>query len=592
MDLRKSTIKKTVELIQSNKLFLPPIQRDFVWDKKRMLYIFDSLYRGYPINNFIFWKLLPATAAKYPLHHFLSNYAEKIYVKHEPAPNHLLQNEVFSVIDGQQRLNSLYIGLCGTYRYKAGKKRNVEANLISSRLYFNLMTPANLKTEENLFNYWSDEDAKPEYFIPSDVPFEVGKVLKWEDADLEVNNAYEAILAELKKIDKKTVLSKFIEREYIIKQHLYRLHQMLNEESLYILEIDEQDLDKVVDIFIRINSGGLILKKSALLFSTLVSSWTEAEEEINNAVELLVNSKLDVDRDFLMTTCVVLSDLPAKLRVESFNKKNTEKIKHNWPAIKEALNNLLDILDKIGFNYQHGLSENALIPIAYYIKNGGNIRSMKALDNLKLYYVVSQINGVFGGQGDQVLEKVRSEIQRQLSTNNSLNFHELSKIRLPGGKSFALNADRLHELISETNYYNRAHSYLLLSLLYKNIDLKARMNELDHIHPRSKFKKSILTANGVTDEATQQEWINDKKDVLANLQLLDPKDNNNKKSKTIIEYLENKGRGAEKRDFLKDNLLPPWSEKWKLELKNFEYFIEWREKLLFRRLKTILKIRE
>ena len=589
MELRKSTIKNTIELIQSNKLFLPPIQRDFVWDKKRMLYIFDSIFRGYPINNFIFWKLFAETATKYPLHYFLNNYSEKIYIKHKPAPNHLLQKEVFSVIDGQQRLNSLYIGLSGTYRYKVGKKRNVEANLIPAKLYFNLMTVANLKTEDNLFNYWSEEDAKD--YIPSDVPFEVGKILKWEDVEKEVNNAYESTLSELEKINKKTVLSKFIEREVTVKQHLRRLHQMLNEESLHIMEIDEQDLDKVVDIFIRINSGGLILKKSALLFSTLVSSWMEAEEEINNAVELLVNSKLDIDRDFLMTTCVVLSDLPAKLRTESFNKKNTDKIKQNWPAIKDALNKLLDILDKIGFNYQQGLSENALIPIVYYIMKGGNIRSMKALDNLKLYYVVSQINGVFGGQGDQVLEKVRSEIQRQLELSDTLNFHALSAIRLPGLKSFALNSDRLKELISETSYYNRAHSYLILSLLYKNLDLKARMNELDHIHPRSKFKKSILAFNGIKDEDIQQEWINEKKDVLSNLQLLDPKDNNNKKSKTILDYLETKGRGAARRDFLKDNFLPPWSEKWMLELKNFDYFIEWREKQLYKRLKTIFKIK-
>jgi 5-methylcytosine-specific restriction endonuclease McrA len=259
--------------------------------------------------------------------------------------------------------------------------------------------------------------------------------------------------------------------------------------------------------------------------------------------------------------------MPAKLNLESFNSKNSLKIKNNWPMIKDALNKMLDVLDKIGFSYQSGLSENALIPIVYYIMKGGNVKSMKALDNLKLYYVVSQVNGIFGGQGEQVLEKVRAEFQRQRKLSDTFNFYELS-------------------------YYQRAHSYLLLSLLYKNLDLKARINELDHIHPRSKFKNTILISKGITDEAIREDWIETKKDKLANLQLLDPKDNNNKKSKTIIEYLENKGRGPERIDFLKENLLPAWSEKWLLDLKNFDKFIKWREEQLFKRLKSIFKIKK
>ena len=85
-----------------------------------------------------------------------------------------------------------------------------------------------------------------------------------------------------------------------------------------------------------------------------------------------------------MRCCIVLSDLPTKLRLESFNKNNIEKIKRAWPEIKESLNDLVDILPQIGYNHQKGLSENALIPIAYYIKNGGSIKAAILTDKARI----------------------------------------------------------------------------------------------------------------------------------------------------------------------------------------------------------------
>jgi uncharacterized protein with ParB-like and HNH nuclease domain len=585
--VKNKSIKEIIADIQSNRLFLPPIQRDFVWDKKRMIHIFDSIYRGYPINNFVLWKLLPSTAKKYPLHHFVKTYTEKIYLKKEPAPHNLLQKEVWAVVDGQQRLNSLYIGLSGEYKFKKGKKRNVESSLIPSRLYFNLMATAAGKNEENLFNYYSDEEAANHAL--DDISFEVGRVLTWENADKEINKAYRELLLEIKNTNRKTIIDKFESRENIIKGHLRRLFDMVNELAINYLEINEQNLDEVVEIFIRINSGGLVLKKSALLFSTLIASWLEGEDEINGMVEGLIDGGLDIDKDFIMRTCIVLSDLPIKYRLESFNKKNTAKIIQNWPIIKNSLNKLVDILPNIGYSHQSNLSENALIPILYYIKNGGSIKSAKALNNLKLYYVVSQVNEIFGGQGDQVLEKVRGEFIRQLKTGNTLNFKGLSELKLPGGKSFAFNEEKINEIINET-YYGSPHAYFILSLLYPNIDLKTKRYDVDHIHPRSKFNRTNLIANGIIDEHTIKIWLDDKKDILSNLQLMAPVDNNSKRGKTFIDYVSNVKPFSIRKQLLSENILPVWKNKRMLELKNYDSFIDWRSKQIFKRLKTIFRV--
>ena len=585
MELKSISVKETIRLIQKNKLFLPPIQRDFVWEKNRMIRIFDSLYRGYPINNFILWKLLPHTAKQYPLHHFVKTYTEKIYIRKEPAPSNLLDKEVWAVIDGQQRLSSFYIGLSGVYKYKKGRKRNVEANLIPAKLYFNLMSPEVGKTEDNMFSFLNDDDASNNTL--GNVAFEVGKILTWENSNGEIDKAYNDLLFQIKAGKKKTVIKKFEERIHIIKAHLLRLYEMINELAVNYLKIDEQNIDEVVEIFTRINSGGMVLKKAELLFSTLVASWSEGESEINGVVEMLTGAGLNLKVDFVMRSCIVLSDLPTKLRLESFNKKNIEKIKSAWPEIKQSLIDLVDILPQIGYNHQKGLSENALIPIAYYIKNGGSVKAAKALNQLKLYYVVSQVNEIFGGQGDQVLEKVRTEFKRQLENENSIIFDRLTELKLPGSKSFKIKEDRIHELIEDVTY-SRPHAYFILSLLYPNIDLKTKRLQVDHINPRSKFNWTNLRNHGIDDERIG-EWIEEKRDMLSNLQLMDPKDNNYKRSKSLIDYLMDKPL-SERRQFLAENMLPKWNNKKLMELENFDEFLEWRSKQIFRKLKTIFKV--
>lgn len=153
---------------------------------------------------------------------------------------------------------------------------------------------------------------------------------------------------------------------------------MLNDNRLYYFDIRNQNLDEVVDIFTRVNSGGMTLKKSDLLFSILVAQWNEGRDEIRELVESMRESNVNITQDFIMRACLVLSDLPLKYKLESFTSKNINLIKKNWSDIKNSLIKLCDLLPEIGYINHPNLSENALIPIAYYIKKGGNIKTLKA----------------------------------------------------------------------------------------------------------------------------------------------------------------------------------------------------------------------
>ncbi|MFA5229169.1 MAG: hypothetical protein WC446_05410, partial [Candidatus Paceibacterota bacterium] len=291
-------------------------------------------------------------------------------------------------------------------------------------------------------------------------------------------------------------------------------------------------------------------------------------------------------QDFVMRACLVLSDLPVKYKLESFKKKNIVLIKKNWSDIKKSLLKLTDLLPEIGYKDLPNLSDNALIPIAYYIMKGGKFETIKAKKALQLYYVVSQVNGIYGGQSDQILEKIRAEIKKQLSKDKNLNFKELSETKLPGGKSLKLTIQELNEKIEDTSY-GSPHAYFILSLIYPTVDFKIRKYEVDHIHPRSKFNRSNLNSIGITDEKTIEYWKNEKCNQLPNLQLLGDKDNNNKRSKTLNEYIQAKTT-KERAEFIKDNLLP--LDKRLRDLAKFDDFFEYRKKQLINKLKKHLDV--
>ena len=134
----------------------------------------------------------------------------------------------------------------------------------------------------------------------------------------------------------------------------------------------EADLDKVLQIFIRINSGGTKLSYSDLLLSIATASWkgTDARQAIHGFVDELnsVNDELTFDQDFVLKSALVLSDISdVKFKVENFNAQNMGTIERAWPSIKVALSLAVQLAHSFGLTDRSLLSANALIPIADYL---------------------------------------------------------------------------------------------------------------------------------------------------------------------------------------------------------------------------------
>jgi uncharacterized protein with ParB-like and HNH nuclease domain len=118
MEYQHWTIKEAMQRIGAKKLYLPAIQRKFVWDAPKVEKLFDSIMRDYPIGTFLFWMVEEAKKNDYSYYEFIRDFHQRDNWKNKIAAKPHLPDELVGVLDGQQRLNSMFVALQGTYAYK------------------------------------------------------------------------------------------------------------------------------------------------------------------------------------------------------------------------------------------------------------------------------------------------------------------------------------------------------------------------------------------------------------------------------------------------------------------------------------------
>lgn len=248
------TIESVIKDIDSKKYLLPSIQREFVWSTGQIEKLFDSLMRDYPINAFLFWKVPREKVSEFKFYEFLRDYHQKDN-KHNPKANTNGTEDIIAILDGQQRMTSLYIALKGTYAYKMSYKRwDNPAAYPKRKLYLNLLAASDdadmfydflFLTEEEAKNIKNDNDEYEGSFW-----FPVGKILDFrEESDV---NDY------LIDNDLNTVADKA--QAKFANKALFKLYSIIHNKQTISYYLEEStELDKVLNIFIRVNSGGTTL---------------------------------------------------------------------------------------------------------------------------------------------------------------------------------------------------------------------------------------------------------------------------------------------------------------------------------------------
>lgn len=574
------TIADVVKDISANKYVLPSIQREFVWSTSQIEKLFDSVMQDYPFGAFLFWELFKEQNTLYDFYSFLQNYHEKT-ARHNPKVNLTGNDNVMAVLDAQQRLTSIYIGLKGTYAYKMPFKQWKNNSAFPERkLYLNIVEQAKDETDKYEFSFLTADEVKND---TDHYWFEVGKILDMTELGdvmnyLMQNIAFSGVYTQDQCIFANATLSQ-----------LFKV--IHTQPSISYYKVKSEELDKVLQIFIRVNSGGTVLSYSDLLLSIATAQWEslDARKEITEFVDYIntIGSGFNVNKDFILKASLVLtgfSDIAFK--VDNFNKQNMLKIEQNWQIIKMSITQAFLLVSSFGFSRESLKSNNAVIPIAYYLMTIGNPSNFEVSSNtinnrkkIKKWLTMSLIKRVFGGHADSILRSLRDAIKA--NGNNEFPLDEIIN-RLRGTSKTIVFTDDDIEALLELQY-GRADMLMVLMMLYPSLNYNNKFH-IDHIYPKSKFTKSSLLKKGITQDKVDEymKHVND----ISNLQLLAAIPNIEKQDKDFdVWFAETCPTDTDKIQYRKINYLPNMQYSYDAFLK----FVSYRKQMLKKQLETELK---
>lgn len=566
--------------IQSNSYVLPAIQREFVWRPEQIERLFDSLMQGYPFGTFLFWKVEAATSGKFKFYDFVRNFHQRDGA-HCPEIGLLHNQTVTAVLDGQQRLTALNIGLRGSMAVKQPNKWWTNPDAFPVRtLRLDLLAPSS-PDEDGVryrFRFLDDQQAERD---EGACWFNVPDIIAMKNGP--------AMLTYLMRLG---LHGDDLERAYAV---IDRLHHVVHAQPLInYYEEETQDLERVLNIFIRLNSGGTVLSYSDLLLSIAVAQWkkVDARAEIHKLVDELnrIGTGFALSQDFVLKAGLMLADIASVgFKVENFTTQNMLVLEANWPAIRSALLRTVELAATFGLNGQTLRADSALLPIAYYLykKNApGNYCTHSSYvedrNGIRRWLVKSIVkaSGIWGSGLDTLLTALRDAI---LTSNlTSFPVDELHHVMGQRGKSLTFEPAEIEDLLHME--YGDKRAFPLLSLLFPFVDLRNQFH-LDHVFPISKMSVAKLKKQGFNEELAEKIAMH--ANSLPNLQLLEGAINNEK-------------RAALPRDWLSRFYLDPQSRQQYLaihelgdipsDLTGFEAFYHGREERLRKRLYALLGV--
>jgi hypothetical protein len=548
-------------------IYLPAIQREFVWGTDRVERLFDSIMADFPIGSFLFWRLDQKNKDEWPVYEFIRDFDGES--PHNPPANMAgIMKDITLVLDGQQRITALFTGLRGSYRYFYYRWRK-------TRLYLNLLKPP-VPDEDNpeqlSYGFAFREDAEPDG-DNSQLWYLVGKVLDFNDAE-DAKSNMRPQLADLTE-DQRENANKLIGRLH------NRIHTTLVG-NYY--EEKSQDYDKVLQVFVRANSAGQPLGYSDLLLATATAKWEtlDARSEIHSFTSSLneIGNGYGFGKDFVLKACLYLSEnLPIQYKVKNFTRKNLRTIESNWEKIKESLSVTVRLISRFGFSAKNVVAPLALLPIAFYLMKRGDpsfdtsstAEDAQAQVAIRKWFVFSTLKNAFGGSSDTTLTRLRE----LLNTCGATAPFPADTLYMSLGIEPRLN-DAEIERIQEYAYQGR-YTNLVLSLLYPDRDWKDAVFHEDHIFPLSEFQVRALKKRGY-DEAKVQSYMS-MHNLLPNLELLTDSENLSKNATPFDEWIQSRDAAFRKRHLIPE--LPTYG------FHSFEGFFKSRKALIVAALKTL-----
>lgn len=466
----KPTSLSSLLNIKNRSLFLPHIQRPFVWEDDQVLRFLDSLLKNYPIQTFLFWKTKDEIKARKFMDNVVSDHDLSYY--YDKSASEEGKEKIF-VLDGQQRLQSLFSIFEGRFEGKD--------------LYINLLD-GDTEVIDGLsyrFEFQDSIMALPFYRIKTLTQ----ERRNAEDIADEINQQLNSELSSESPQEK-------ISRERRVRKNISQLISLVREDKhFWIEELDgiaseEYQYKSVLNIFIRVNNGGTKLDPADLMFAAMKEAWSDIEENIEDVVEILNSSgRIFFDKEFVLKCLMVAIGKGSTLKPELFTGVNADQnlklLEEKWVDAERAFRQLRDFIynDLKLFSEKVIRSYNSFVPIFdfFFITTSPTPQDIQ---DLKSYYYRSQLFNWYSSGTDQLINIVHGFI----SASPDLHFP------LNGIKTYFQSQGKSINFTKYTLSETRLR-FIILNLIYVeqfgnspfNVAYKGNNPHIDHIYPKSKL---------------------------------------------------------------------------------------------------------
>ena len=553
------TIYEALQNIKNGKYVMPAFQRQYVWSMEQIEKLWDSILLDYPIATFLFWHVNDDNVSWDTYFcNFLSDVTfdsrkQADSVNYELTGINVNMTDT-AVLDGQQRLTSLYLSLLGDayIRQKHARKKN-NGGLVTKLLIE--LNKSKLDVDEEEYNSKKyDIKFSEKVGRLSPTQFEIKNILdvKFQDETTR-DKAIEDAIANVP-ADSKDYARGILQKLY---------HKIFVEKLVRYTEIHDMNQDDALEMFVRFNSGGKALKKSEITMSILEAYWPSAKTEFG---KLLVDSYAGFGSDFIIRSALMLYGDVVKSNI---SKQIAEELKNNWSDFKKALKNLEAVLKDMKIEVSRFSSSwNVLLPILYFIYYNPEYKNNT--EGIRAYLMRAILFTYFQSGTTGKLQQMKSNINSYDYEITTDMLDQITDLRVTDGKiEDILNAEKGSRVAGDALYY--------LSRDWTNKNFKY---EQDHLHPFDRFDGSKPVSVSMED---WRRWRGNR-NRLPNLQLLEGRSNGSKNDMRLVDYY-NDMNDEQKAEFRKQAIIP---EGVSLELEQFDDFYEKRKAVLMDRIRALL----
>lgn len=560
------SVKNAITKIKDEEIVLPVIQRRLVWSEDKMELLFDSLLKGNSFGSIICIEEEKDTRPLFAYRAFTRD--GNNVASHEVDE---LSKTQWFIIDGQQRLQSFYIGLSGT--------------LTGKRLYFDLFSDPDMEYD---FRFAVKEAELPQTNKERTSVNTVSECL-WYPAD----DLFQRLSATIKarQVSKELIQKFCIEDNVqidVIETNVQDFFDaVFADESVGISKVSVnkskdviENRQRIVELFRRLNDGGTKLSSYDLVASMFKGFDYNMEQFLDNVVS--ENSDIGIDQDVLIKLLLILNDKPSK-EMSDLTAEDAEFATSNYTRIQATLKALKKFLcASENYNWFASAKNRSAIPLyflAYHIFHStiptdklGNMfdhfdTNDKGYQDMVVWLRLSLLNRVFSrGCGWIPYKTGIKKIHTVMQDSKGNTFPKDRLFRVYTGHPLWFIST-----VTENNLAEFDQEYIFY-LIYNGLPT-IRSEDIDHIHPRS-----LLLSAGV------DEWaINN----IVNYQLLDSGTNRGQKNgKKLADWINGGVDDANRQGYLSRHLIPQDSALW--ETQNFDKFFEARAKMLSDKITALL----